>query len=490
MKIKPSDLAKKTLTASAAAATVGNAGELEARLAEMSESSEESTTESSEPDPDTMYRTFTDQAIALIGEPTSDGRILSADIDLSFRSFPLPLMWCEQSSGGHQNSYTVGVIEQARVEGGQVLASGYLLNSEEADKAAYQNAHGVSNPSVDLADVDYVYTDKDGNELDSDELWDLMLDGEEYFVTFTKAELIGTTLVATPAFDTRIKLDAERSSRDVAIVASAAERFTPRSYDHRLFEDPKLSGPTLPTMGDDGRMYGHIAVFGECHRSVQNACVMVPRSPSNYDNFHTSPALRLDNGSRLPVGRLTVGTGHADTRLSGSPAAAHYDNTGACFALVRVGEDKHGVWFSGVAAPGATAEQIEQGISAPLSGDWRDFGRGLDLIAALAVNTPGFSVRGATDYEDRPVALVASGRLSSKSASGKSAPMTVKNLTEAVSAGVVEGMAQIERTRKDADAAAAHAAGVRELMARAREVVPAPKSTRDQVGELLAARAL
>jgi hypothetical protein len=169
-----------------------------------------------------------------------------------------------------------------------------------------------------------------------------------------------------------------------------------------------LSGPTLPTMGDDGRIYGHLACFGQCHRSIQSECVVVPRSATEYAHFHTSPAVRLDNGARLPVGRLTVGTGHAPERMAGRPAAAHYDNTGSCFALVRVGEDKHGMWFSGVAAPWATPEQIEAGLAAPLSGDWRDFGSGLELVAALAVNTPGFSARGRSDDQGRPLALVAS----------------------------------------------------------------------------------
>jgi len=356
-----------------------------------------------------LFRTFTDQTVAFIGTPTSDGRVLASGIELSFRSFPLPLMWCKQSTGGHSDSFTVGVIEDARVDGDRVVASGYLLNTEEAGEAADQLAHKVTSPSVDLAAAEWTYADENGAELDGEQAWDREMDGLPVFMSFTAAELIGTTLVATAAFgDTGITLNAERESRDVALVASAAEEFRPKTYDHRLFEDPGLSGPTAPTMGADGRIFGHLAVFGECHRSIQTECVMVPRSPSGYGQFHTSPGLLLDDGSRLPVGRLTVGTGHADARAAGRVAAAHYDNTGACFALVRVGEDAHGVWFSGVAAPWATAEQIEQGVSAPLSGDWRDFGQGLDLVAALAVNTPGFAARGSSDEYGRPVALVAS----------------------------------------------------------------------------------
>jgi hypothetical protein len=357
------------------------------------------------------YRTFTDQPVAFIGEPTSDRRILTNGIELGFRDTPLPMQWCKQNSGGHSDSYTVGVIEGLHRQDNQVLASGYLLNTPEADEAADMAHHGVTRPSIDLVGAEWHHADDDGNKLASaDELFDYMdRTGKMPMTAITKGEIAGTTLVALPAFGaTKMALNEEREPRDFALVASAADDFRPRLYDPALFDNPRLSGPTLPTMNEQGRIYGHLAVFGRCHRSVQSECVMVPRSPSGYAHFHTSPPVRLNNGELRPVGRLTVGTGHADPRLRPAPATAHYDNTGACFALVRVGEDHHGVWFSGVAAPGATAETIEQGLSAPLSGDWRNFGSGLDLIAVLAVNTPGFAVQGVDDSEGRPAALVAS----------------------------------------------------------------------------------
>lgn len=444
-----------------------NAIHVEDDVEELSEGGQDDQPETPE-----GYRTFTDQPIALIGSPTSDNRMLSSDIDLSFRSFPLPLMWCKQSKEGHMDAFTVGVIEDARIEGNTVVASGYLLNSPEADEAAMQNSHGVSNPSVDLANAEWSYTDEKGNELEGDELWDRVEAGDEVFMTFTKAELIGTTLVSTPAFDTRLSLNETRESREVAIVASAAEEFRPKVYDHRLFENPNLSGPTLPTMGEDGRIYGHLAVFGQCHRSIQTECILVPRSPSDYSHFHTSPALRLDNGNRLPVGRLTVGTGHADPRLGGGPALAHYDNTGACFALVRVGEDSHGVWFSGVAAPGATPEQIEAGITAPLSGDWRDFGQGLDLIAALAVNTPGFAARGRDDDQGRPIALVASVGPSPKTRRG-GLGLTRDEIKAVIREALVEQSQAMDR-----------AVAVETAMARAAKITK-PTTPRDKIGALL-----
>jgi len=417
------------------------------------------------------FRTFTDSVVAFIGTPTSDGRMLAKGISLTFRAFPLPLMWMKQGADGHTAAYTVGVIESAEQREDTVVASGYLLNTPEADEAADQLAHGVTRPSVDLAAATWIATDADGCEITEDA-------DVEAFMTMTEAELIGTTLVATPAFgDTAIELNHYRESRDVALVAAAADEFRPRVYDHRLFDNPNLPGPTLPTMGDDGRVYGHLACFGECHRSIQSECVIAPRSRSEYAHFHTSPALRLDDGARLPVGRLTVGTGHAHSGASPRAAAAHYDNTGTCFALVRVGEDAHGIWFSGVAAPWATTAQIEQGLSSPLSGDWRDFGQGLELVAALAVNTPGFAARGRSDEQGRPIALVAALGPTEDMPSARIEAFSVEDIKTAVKDALAETRQESEQAQLEADRSA--------LLDRAAQVTT-PPTPNDEIAAMLA----
>jgi len=424
------------------------------------------------------FRTFTNAVIAFVGSPTSDGRMLARGIELTVRNPPLPLMWMKQSVEGHDAAFTVGVIESAELTAdGTVVASGYLLNSPEADEAADQLAHGVTRPSVDLASVEWITTDGEGNEVTEDNY----TEGTAVFMTVTKAELIGTTLVATPAFgDTALPLNIDRESRDVSLVAAAAEDFRPRIYDHTLFENPKLDGPTLPTMDTaSGRVYGHLACFGECHRSIQTECVMAPRSRTNYAHFHTSPAVRLDTGEFLPVGRLTVGTGHASASMSPRVAAAHYDNTGTCWALVRVGEDEHGIWFSGVAAPWATEAQIEMGLSSPLSGDWRDFGQGLELVAALAVNTPGFSIaQGRSDEQGRPVSLVASlGPLPDERIESLAASYNV--VKDAVKEALIETRIEEEERRLAAEREA--------LLSRA-NAMTRPPTPDEEVAELLARR--
>jgi hypothetical protein len=85
-------------------------------------------------------------------------------------------------------------------------------------------------------------------------------------------------------------------------------------------------------------------------------------------------------------------------------AASHYDHTGTVAADVRAGEDEHGIWVAGALRPTLTDEQIRTFRAAPLSGDWRRIGGRLELVAALAVNTPGFPVP-----RTRARVLVASG---------------------------------------------------------------------------------
>src|SRR5690606_6433114 len=58
-----------------------------------------------------------------------------------------------------------------------------------------------------------------------------------------------------------------------------------------------------------------------------------------------------------------------------------------------------------------TPEQVRESRSAPISGDWRRVGGALELVAALAVNVPGFGVPRLHRriHKDNLESLVASG---------------------------------------------------------------------------------
>jgi len=157
------------------------------------------------------------------------------------------------------------------------------------------------------------------------------------------------------------------------------------------FLDPELDGPTPVTITEDGRVFGHVATWGTCHIGFADKCVTPPSSPTAYAYFRTG-ATPVEGGGTVPTGALTVGTGHADIKAKAKAALAHYDNTGTNAANVSAGEDKYGIWIAGAVNPYASEEQVYALRTAALSGDWREIGGSLEMIAALAVNVPGFPI--------------------------------------------------------------------------------------------------
>jgi hypothetical protein len=172
------------------------------------------------------------------------------------------------------------------------------------------------------------------------------------------------------------------------LVASAAPDDVP---DGSWFENPRLDGPTPFTVLDDGRVFGHVATWGVCHIGVQGVCQTAPTSKSGYAYFRTG-LVQTTTGD-VAVGQITMGTGHANLFAQAGPAMEHYDNTGSAVCDVAAGEDAHGVWVAGAMRPGVTEKQRRELRAAALSGDWRAMPRGgQELVAALAVNTPGFPI--------------------------------------------------------------------------------------------------
>lgn len=179
------------------------------------------------------------------------------------------------------------------------------------------------------------------------------------------------------------------SYEEASLVAAGAPLNPPKAW----FADPKLTGPTKVTVNPDGRVFGHLALFGSCHLTFANTCVTVPRSQRAYADFHAG-STKTKEGTVVDTGVLTVDTGHADTTWSNAVdrVKAHYDNTGTAAAVVRAGEDAYGVWVAGSLVPGADEELAQKLRRSPLSGDWRRIGGGLELVAALGVNRPGYAI--------------------------------------------------------------------------------------------------
>lgn len=197
---------------------------------------------------------------------------------------------------------------------------------------------------------------------------------------------------------------ASRNSGGTMNLTAAAP---PDVVSSEVFAHPNLSGPT-PLTFDGDRVYGHLATFGVCHIGIDKVCVEAPSSFSGYAYFHTG-AIDTENGV-VPVGKLTMNTGHADRSLNAQSTVQHYDHTGSAVAWVRAGEDEFGIWFSGIFAGTDEQKRLLQ-ASGGLSGDWRSIAGSLELVAALAVNVPGFPVprTGFSVDEGKQVALVAAG---------------------------------------------------------------------------------
>ncbi|MFE5789556.1 2'-5' RNA ligase family protein [Rhodococcus erythropolis] len=174
-------------------------------------------------------------------------------------------------------------------------------------------------------------------------------------------------------------------------------------YDTADFTMPEPDELTALTVTDDGRVYGHLAQADSCHIGFADVCVSPPTSATGYAYFHQGEISTTEGP--LPVGKLTLGTGHAGMRQAARAAAEHYDNTGTAVAVVRCVDGLWGPWLSGRILPGIDDDRIDELRRSGVSGDWRSIQRGsnnLELVAVLAVNVPGFPV-------PRTRALAASG---------------------------------------------------------------------------------
>jgi hypothetical protein len=202
----------------------------------------------------------------------------------------------------------------------------------------------------------------------------------------------------TPAFSFDVAAD--------DLVACGGDKAPPKEW----FDDPKLDEPTPLTIDDDGRVFGHAALWSSCHTSFGDTCVQPPYE-ENYSYFTTGEVVCAD-GSRVAAGQITLGTSHAPTKgISTAMAVDHYGNTGTTAADVAAGSDSFGIWMAGAIRPGSSSDRIRELRASALSGDWRRIGGSLRLVAMLAVNVPGFPIPRTTTFtsKGRQLSLVAAG---------------------------------------------------------------------------------
>jgi hypothetical protein len=421
--------------------------EADAACAEM----DEDTGSNEEPDDASMDYTGKtapwEGPLAVEGIVTGDGREF-AEGALTWADLPVPLRWNkEDSHGGEARTIAVNVgrIDRVWRDGNKIMGAGVLDLSDDDGRRVYAKIEGkflrgvsIDADSIADADVEYVFPE-DVNagteEPGEDDLFEMLFAQPEK-VIFHGGRIRAATLVDIPAFAEAYIALLDEAGAVVAggVPVTAAEvealsatepggqppkprlRAVTASADlwkppAEWFADPGLSLPTPITVTDDGRLYGHAAQWGSCHIGQDDVCVQPPHEDSH--PYYRTGEVACADGSRVAVGQITVGTGHAPLHYGASPAAEHYDNTGAAVADVAVGNDAHGIWVAGCVRPGADPLKVyELQAAGQVSGDWRRIGGSLRLVGLLAVNVPGFPVpkMRARVASGEPQALVAAGR--------------------------------------------------------------------------------
>jgi hypothetical protein len=351
---------------------------------------------------------------------------------IEVRDLPLPLLWQVKTADGHDGSFVVGRIDHMeRTDSGIGNAYGVFdvsaygreaermvrdgfIRGVSADLDKFEASEGESDDDVEAAKKDDKKKKIGGGKIDID-----------------RARVMAVTIVPKPAFqECRIYLentDAGASQEEdmlnvpdgiyvedmegaeaqsivaCGMVAGAIPDVPPAEW----LQNPKLTGPTPLTIGDDGRVFGHIAAWHVNHIGM-TAGTKPPRSKSKYAYFHTG-VLRADDSKDYPVGQLTLAGGHASLEASALDAARHYDDTGSAIADVHAGEDAYGIWVAGALRSSATPEQIRALRASAPSGDWRPVNGALELVAVCQVNVPGFPIARARVASGQVYALVAAG---------------------------------------------------------------------------------
>lgn len=358
---------------------------------------------------------------------TNDGREFE---NFEWRELPLPLMWQKEQPefGGHAKSVLVGRIDELSFEGGKVTGSGVFDTSEDAIEAQRLLADQMLRwVSADLEPIDGIVEIVEEGDCSEE---GFMAGDCQLIARFPNTRVMGATIVAFPAFpEAVIALEGTdlEQAEEAGLVAAAALGVKPEGCapcaesliaaaipakpPREWFEMPEPDEPTPMELTEEGRYFGHIALYSECHIGFADQCITAPRSASGYSYFRTGETECADS-SRIPTGVISLGGGHADATLSAARTTAHYDDVSTAVADVAAVDGKFGIWVCGALRPNITEEQIRSLRAAAPSGDWRRIRGGLELVAVLAVNVPGFPVTRARVASGEMQTLIAAGHAS------------------------------------------------------------------------------
>ena len=419
---------------------------------------------------------------------TGDGRFFEAGA-ITWAPLPLPWMAQDENLPAHMESVQIGNITRMERVGNEIHAWGSYVVTDESNPADDQtrrliarqrngDLRGVSidgdspNLTLEIPLDDPFEEDEDGEEADVLEI-EINADTMPREV-YHGLRIIGATALPFPAFQEAYveplegSEPAEDDEPDEQLVAALIGRtpgitgyvscgcrgaltaaagvkapvnpprpwfYPPEGVDLDRLEDQAL------TVANNGRVWGLVA-SNDCHVGYRDQCIKAPKSLTNYAWFHLGEVICAD-GSRVNVGKLTAGTGHAPNEASAAEAIAHYDNTGFAAADVRVYEDGVGrIWAAGAVRPDASPAQIRTMMASPPSGDWRGVAGNLEMVAILHVNVPGFPVRrevASLSIRDGLVATLVASMVSSPGR-GRPHPVRAARVSADTARFAIEGM--------------------------------------------------
>lgn len=222
-------------------------------------------------------------------------------------------------------------------------------------------------------------------------------------------------------------------------------------------ELPTDQGPVHVT--DDGRVYGWVARKGVCHDGYTGQCVTIDQLGDVDTTYFLRSRIRLDNGETVRVGVFTMNAGHDNDGTDASSTRALFDDTRTVAALVAVGTNSRGMWFSGAAAPWLSEWDRSVFAACAPSGHWRrDRGGRWSLRAVLSVPVPGYPTRLAASAVARAnLALTAS----ATPLRGPVLGVDLDALAAALAPAVVDEMERRQAAREEVERLAAELAPVR-----------------------------
>jgi hypothetical protein len=164
--------------------------------------------------------------LAVEGEPTEDGRLLSPGA-LTWRELPLPLMALLDTSQGHDGAHVAGRIDRIWRDDNQIMGAGEFDIAEFAAEVTRlvedETLRGVS---VDLAirEFEVILLDEDGNEINEaevDPIEALVGDVQSLFVI--KDAVIGAATIVPFQAIANATITITSSANDQAVIARPTE---------------------------------------------------------------------------------------------------------------------------------------------------------------------------------------------------------------------------------------------------------------------------